>query len=530
MFFKSNGLNMNKQKLSWLILVGFCFASCFAAGYGFGYFRVIRDIAIGTVGTLCVLLSLAWFSPKLAHRILLFFALSMTAYFPFGWLFGAPTFKIVGSALETDRGEALEFFGSIPNYVWVLQIAFLLFSILTYKTAPIILQDVKNWGKKAKMYALGIATTLLILPPISSVLADSMYQDDETFFPVTIAGFYIDMANAPRLYWQKKQRMLEEMQRPATWHIQSVQPKYKNYVVIIGESVRSDYMNVYGFPVDNTPFMSKVNGFFLDGYISTAAYTSSSVPGTLSLKVDQSNNNIISLAKSAGFYTAWLSNQGMLGIFSNTVSSFAARSDYHYFTQRGDWEKSAFTSDDLLLPYFQKVLAQDTDKTRLIVLHIMGSHNEFCARLPIGIKMLQYQTKELSCYVTTIRETDRFIEQVVQALQQKNESYSLIYFADHGLKHVGVGSEKTLLHGDEKYENFTVPFAKISSDDTQRTMVKTQRSAFNFLKGFSQWTGIRVQELPIDHYDFFGQQADVAEKGNNLAKINQLPKDPIVAE
>lgn len=361
---------------------------------------------------------------------------------------------------------------------------------------------------------------------MGSYLSDADLQSDESIIPITIIGFYTDLSFAPKIYLEKRDELLEFSQKPSTWQIQSVNPKYKNYVIIIGESVRSDYMNLYGFELENTPFLSTANGLFIDGYISTAEITMASIPATLSLN-NQPNNNIISLAKQAGFSTSWLSNQGMLGFFSATISSFAMRSDYVYFTQRGDWQKSAAgIKDEKLLPELKKVLQTNTNSPRLIVLHLMGSHSDFCKRLNNGI-LFDYKTKPLSCYVSTIKQTDQLISDVITLLKDNQESYSLIYFSDHGLKHIGYKNEQTLTHGGDTYESFTVPFAKISSDDTERKIIKTQRSAFNFLKGFSQWTGITTEEIPIYNYDFFGQEPDYPNKENNLEKVNRLPKDPI---
>ena len=104
---------------------------------------------------------------------------------------------------------------------------------------------------------------------------------------------------------------------------------------------------------------------------------------------------------------------------------------------------------------------------------------------------------------------------------------SVIYFSDHGLKHIGGGSEKSLTHGGDTYESFAVPFAKISSDDTEHKVIKVQRSAFNFLKGFSQWTGIRTQEIETDGYDFFGSKPDLPEDSNNLREVNKFRRDPV---
>ncbi len=343
---------------------------------------------------------------------------------------------------------------------------------------------------------------------------------------MNIFDLYYDLASAPAQYAAKRAHILEAAKKASTWHIRHVAPKYKNYVVVIGESARSDYMNVYGFPLPDTPFLSRTKGLLINGYQSTAHATNLSLPQTLGLP-GEPNNNIVSLAKQAGFRTAWLSNQGMLGHFANEISTYALRSDYPWFTQRGDYGKSAGLSDRLLLPAFKRVLTGNAGtKPRLIVMHLMGSHSDFCTRLDKDARRFQYQTEKISCYVSTIAQTDKFLEDTVKILNENKESWSLVYFSDHGLMHVGKGGERTLTHGEWKRQSYGVPLVKISSDDTRREMIKVRRSAFNFLRGFGSWTGIETDELPDDGYDFWGNVPDVPGEGNNLAFIDRQSDDP----
>ena len=521
-------LEASQQSIWWrlLLLFGFSFASCFAAGYAFNYLLAERDVAIGTVGTLAFLLICAFYSPRWASRILLFFAITMSLYFPTGWLHGVPTFKIVGVMLETDPGEMGEFFSTQPLRIYLMQAAFFIFAVVVWKLSKPVFMSARTWHKKVKIYISLVFAVLLITPFAGTFLSGGTLQDDESAIPIPIIGFYVDAVAAPKIYFDRKEELVEQASKPAIWHVESVNSRYKNYVIVVGESARADYMNVYGFPLKNTPFFSKTNGLFIDGYISTAEMTMISVPNTLSVR-GQMNNSIISLAKKAGFATDWLSNQGMLGYFARDISIFAMQADHNYYTQRGDYQKSVTTPDTNLLPEFRKILSKPETRPRLIVFHIMGSHADFCKRLMGEEPEFQFQSKQLSCYVSTIKQTDKLLEDIVSILKEKGESYSLIYFSDHGLKHIGGGSEKSLTHGGDTYESFAVPFAKISSDDTEHKVIKVQRSAFNFLKGFSQWTGIRTQEIEIDGYEFFGSKPDLPEDSNNLREVNKFRRDPV---
>lgn len=509
------------------LLLLFCFVVCYATGYGFGYVNVWRDVLVGTFGSFALLLVLAMASPKISGVVLKVFIVSTVLYFSVGWLYGAPNFKIVGGALETDIGEAKEFFGSLPSYVYALNGAYLLFGAMVWRWVPSLFCHVRNLPKKWQRYLQAGTAIALIAPLLANYLTDASFQDDESAIPVNLVGFYVDLVSAPYIYLEKRQEVVEQASQPDTWEVVAVSPHYQNYVIVIGESARKDYWHAYGFGLENTPFVSGSKGLLIDGYIATADYTMASLPQTLSLP-NQSNNNVISLAKRAGFLTAWFSNQGMLGFFSNEVSGYAQRSDEAFFTQRGDFQKSVGMSDKLLLPRIESFLAKHrtTAKPKLMVLHLMGSHQDFCERLDEGVQFW-YKSEKLSCYVSTIKETDDFLRELVQILQKQGQSYSLVYFSDHGLKHTGKGtSELTLTHGGDVYQSFEVPLIKLSSDDTDQTIIKTQRSAFNFLRGFGQWTGIQTKQLD-DGHDFWGEMPDVPSPTNNLDYVNRLKKDEL---
>ncbi|MBN6469223.1 sulfatase-like hydrolase/transferase, partial [Escherichia coli] len=82
---------------------------------------------------------------------------------------------------------------------------------------------------------------------------------------------------------------LREMQRykqlsqhgADSWKILPGVPLYDTIVIVTGESVRRDYMSVYGYPVPTTPWLNTAPGLFIDGYTSAAASTVPSLSRTL---------------------------------------------------------------------------------------------------------------------------------------------------------------------------------------------------------------------------------------------------------
>ena len=94
----------------------------------------------------------------------------------------------------------------------------------------------------------------------------------------------------------------------------SVEKKYKTIIIVIGESVRRDYLSVYGYPLPTTPWMNSAPGIFINGYFSSAANTIDSLSRTLILDYAESGNpgnNMVTLASNAGYETWWISIRGL---------------------------------------------------------------------------------------------------------------------------------------------------------------------------------------------------------------------------
>lgn len=104
-------------------------------------------------------------------------------------------------------------------------------------------------------------------------------------------------------------------------------------------------------------------------------------------------------------------------------------------------ERSEKNTLDLeLLPLVDKALAESKDSMgkRFIVLHSRGSHSSVCERIyaPFSRPLTGDAGKEDAyCYETTMRQTDYFLRQLDSVMKKAGESYSILYFADHGVSH-----------------------------------------------------------------------------------------------
>lgn len=303
-----------KNTLGICALLAFCFGAAIASGYHLEYEYGYRYSAVGALASVVFLLLLARGFPRVSSVVLLIYVGTTALYLPVGWLYGAPSYQIVGSILESNPAEAREFVGNLPGSLYFVQALFFIFGLTVWKycVSVGVFADVKNYKRRSKIWLTILLTLILSCAVMEKIAGDKDWREPDAGLLLNIFDLYYDLASAPAQYAAKRAHILEAAKKASTWHIRHVAPKYKNYVVVIGESARSDYMNVYGFPLPDTPFLSRTKGLLINGYQSTAHATNLSLPQTLGLP-GEPNNNIVSLAKQAGFRTAWLSNQGMLG-------------------------------------------------------------------------------------------------------------------------------------------------------------------------------------------------------------------------
>ena len=447
-------------------------------------------------------LALIFLSSKRWLKWVVIFPIGLAAvlYFQSGYIYGHPNIGIIASLLETNKRESIEFLLAVPIKVWILN-AILVMLFCYYL---IRVKFVFQWRKSAILVG-GIC----------------FYFSSLSLF---INHIYISTEH----YLIQMKAIKKSIHQTADWIILNAKPKYKNYVLVVGESMRKDYMSAYGYPIDTTPFLAKTPGILVNGYLSTASHTAVSLPRTLGIShgLDlHPVDNIITLANAAKMKTIWLSNQGFIGKYDTAVSAIAVHATEKQFLKKGNFLTNN-TSDYALLPLFKQALAQPYNGSKLIVVHIMGSHENFCDRIKKDIYGLK--DKDLSCYLSTYNQTDAIIKTVVNDLKATQESYSLFYFSDHGLDNVSsVKGQTQLVHGDLYKQNYEVPLIEIASDIKQHITLNKQISAFDFMSIFSDWIGVKTAQLPA----FSVYQAPLVKNievlsGNQMVPFDSLKNDP----
>ncbi|MCK3655929.1 hypothetical protein A4G19_09190 [Pasteurellaceae bacterium Macca] len=440
-------------------------------------------------------------------------------YAPIGLTFGPPSYQYAASVFATDLNEGKEFFQQIPFWhsmagvgIFVGLFALQIFS----KKRPLVAFQ--------HPYFLGASALFIFIctPPFQ----------------------FLQESYTATMQVKRELDKLNSLTIASEWGNSTLSPqsRYDDYVLVIGESARKDYHHAYGYPVENTPFMSSAKGTLIDGLTAGGTNTIASLKLMLTHPdAEKWEGNyhltLIDLIKSAGIPTYWISNQGYLGTYDTPISSIANKSDEKIFLKAGD-SLNQNISDFKLLPQFEQLISRPTKGKRFIVLHLYGSHPVTCDRLTdfptiFAENDLPKKYHNVNCYVSSIKKTDKLLEQVYQTLknneQNQGRRFSLVYFADHGLAHQ-ISEENIVIHNSsgKSKRHFDVPLFKISSDDNQRHEYHAFKSGLNFTNALANWVGIQNPRLN-PQLDLFSFQADPDDYGltQQIEKID-APDDPAI--
>jgi len=391
------------------------------------------------------------------------------------------------SILETHPSESLE----MLTIYWPYLAATVVFGI-------ILILLIRTLSSHLPSRALQ-AGSLLLAVFMSVTYTKAAYHDpsqNRRWVPSAYLMEKSALFNASYFITALNDRQLIEKinQRKVRHHITQRSTGISVYVVVIGESARRQSMNLYGYPLPDTPAANaqRKNMLLFNDAIAAAPITVLAVPMSLSaaspvrFDVNDYADNIISLANQAGYRTYWLSAQETNGNNANAITAVAMSSN------EKAWIAGAYDAD--LLPHLDKALQQPGRK--VIFLHLMGSHNSACKRFPSGAAVLHEQGSYDSCYVNSIRYTDSLLGQVFARL--KGLRASVLYYSDHGQERTP-DNGGTYYHGGEypSQEAYRVPQFIWYSDAVPRDRTRTGQvnapysTADNYYL-MMNWLGIRT--------------------------------------
>lgn len=398
----------------------------------------------------------------------------LSLYFPTGIIYGPPNPVILVSLLNTQEMDiaigylkAIKWEISVTIVFIIIQSLFLFFKM----------------DKNIKWLPCFMGSLYLALWGING----QYHFNNDAFLKAIVSSYQIFKET------KESQSTIYDVEDLNVQLLKQENPQ-KVKIVIVGESVRPDYMSVYGYPYPTTPFLEKSNGVFLDGYTAVAPNTTESLNRTL-FKANIDNDsidwkfNIINLANQAGYNTYWISNQGRQGFGDDVIFQMAGLAKERHFLRKAEFHAGNYDDFDML-PILDSIIENSTEENKLVFLHMIGSHEPVCERI-LPDQLSFDINNEADCYIATIEKLDIFIKTIVEQLQQKNIEYELLYFSDHGL----FVAEDRVFHSKDIYESFTIPMFILGSNIKQHTVVTKQINAIHFLDLFAQFLNIGHERL-----------------------------------
>lgn len=226
------------------------------------------------------------------------------------------------------------------------------------------------------------------------------------------------------------------------------------YVIVIGESVDRNRMSIYGYERNTTPYFKTISSelFIFDDVISPHCHTSPSLQKILTFSdyfgSSYEYGSIIDFFNEAGFDTYWLSNQYKYGANDTGYTAIANSAKYTNYINTKLWSSNETTYyDGMLIPYLEGIINNDnTQKSKLIFIHLFGSHSSYYDRYPkefnkyntnkflnnINSKMKASKVSKYNAYDNSILYTDYVLYSIINILKENNINGYMLYFSDHG--------------------------------------------------------------------------------------------------
>lgn len=296
-------------------------------------------------------------------------------------------------------------------------------------------------GRKA---FLGIA--LVALPVIAHNNFLIVQTDPVTLWPSIVREGWAMQDEQAALTQQR----LAARNHVSQWNSTYSGPARKTFVLVLGESSNRWNWSINGYARQTTPKLEAMrdNLLVFQDVISsygntltemTRVLTSASIGNDADWRTEPS---VITLAKAAGYKTFWLSNQSF--VYANAL--FGEDADVFRLVYDGRVNMHDDSHDGKLLPELAKAL-EDPAPLKFIVLHTLGSHEDYASRYPANFAAFNGKddavSREMSDkwfwaraarnnYDNSILYTDYVLSEAIGLLSNaKDSENSLFYLSDH---------------------------------------------------------------------------------------------------
>lgn len=412
------------------------------------------------------------------------------------------------AVFQTNFSEAIEYSSDFVSPIWaILYVTFIILIIISFI-------------KHSRIQKIKINNVILIF--IITFLSTLILTNTKDFLAYNFISKGIEDYKAEiKLF-----KIIQDQRKKGIFHFTaSKEGKGETYIVVIGESLNKNHMSEYGYFRNTTPFISnnlKPKGLLtFENAYSCHTHTEYVLSHSLT-EANQFNKkkyynsaSIISLLQKADIETYWITNQILYGAYDNVVSVLASEAENLIpFNKSIGTEGTNITRhfDGDLVPKISEIINRETHKNKVVFVHLMGSHGDYCQRYPTEFGKYKgnlvkgefgessnnvSRSNFINCYDNSVLYNDKVINDIFSELEKLKESVSgLLYFSDHSedvIKRLGHNISSftyqmteipMFIWASSKYQNLYSETYKTLSKSTDK--IFTNDLIFDVLIGFFQ--------------------------------------------
>jgi heptose-I-phosphate ethanolaminephosphotransferase len=346
--------------------------------------------------------------------------------------------EAIYAILQSNFNESSEYVSDFISPLWI--IAVLLLAIFV---GFVLL-------KQEKKETIHIERSLLLFLVIISSSLSYLNRDDirlYSFLDKTIKEYYYEIALFNQTQEKLKTNKIEFSADKSE--------EGETYIVVIGESLSKKHMSLYGYMRDTTPLLKALDDkgelIKFNNAFSSHTHTMKVLSQSLT-EANQSNAksyydslSIINILDKAEIETYWITNQLIKGSWDNLVSVIAHQSDNLVALNSSMGNRTTTQEYDAsVIKEVDKILSKDSKANKVIFVHLMGNHSDYCSRYPSEYqkfsgtlassefgKLSTNNDKKINCYDNSVLYNDMVVTSIINALKKKNGVNGFLYFSDH---------------------------------------------------------------------------------------------------
>lgn len=363
--------------------------------------------------------------------LMLFPAAEIAYYFYYG---NCITEATILSVYQTNPNEAKEYIlqtfgyiGLLTLFATILSIFYIFIKLNTKGFALNFNKSQITVGKKQLLYLAIVGLSATIYSFFNALPQTGLFTLNSN-----IRNYFIKIN---QFNSDHKKTLAELIVTPAKKQFS----KPSTIILVIGESASRNFMSAYtNTPADTTPWLRQQinNPYFIiyKNVYSSRVNTVMALERALTEKNQYNTKEfkqcatIIDIAKGAGFHTSWYSNQGTTDESDTPITIIAKTADTSKWTNQ---DLYTLQYDGNLLKYLREA---DPNKNNFIVLHLMGSHDNYQNRYPPEFAKWGDPSKNEPPlnYDNSLYYTDYVLSEIFKYAKDNLNLQAMLYFSDHG--------------------------------------------------------------------------------------------------